>query len=214
MYLLFIKVNIQTCKYDRGRKYWKHYEKWVQKVRIFSQLSKVIIFKNFVYFRKKIPTVSEKVDNEESSKKSRKKKSSNSKKDSNANLEQQKMTTKKKKSKKKSSKEEDSETTRSEINLLSASTDPKIELDNSENDRSEPKATAVVIEEPKKKTSKGKKKKSSRKSSVGSLKDQLADSHSSLRDFFPDTALKNYLQGLHVSLFHNWQITESKQTDD
>ena len=157
-------------------------------------------------FRKKIPTVSEKVDNEmESNKKSKKKKNSNSKKDSNANLEQQKMTSKKKKSKKKSSREEDSET-KSEINLLSASTDPKIELDNSENERPVepvdlPKATTVVIEEPKnKKTSKSKKKKSSRKSSVGSLKDQLADSHSSLRDFFPDTALKNYLQGLHVSI--------------
>ena len=163
------------------------------------------VFKEFCVFRKKIPTVSEKVDNEmEGNKKSKKKKNSNSKKDSNANLEQQKMTSKKKKSKKKSSREEDSET-KSEINLLSASTDPKIELDNSENERPVepvdlPKATTVVIEEPKnKKSSKSKKKKSSRKSSVGSLKDQLADSHSSLRDFFPDTALKNYLQGLHVS---------------
>ena len=167
-------------------------------------------------FRKqKIPTVSEKVANEDiiSNKKKKKKSStgsSGSKKDSNANLptsERKNSKEKKsKRSKKKSSREEEDET-KSEINLLSASADPshKIIEDNSaeENEGSELQAPApapsIVVEKPKKTTSK--KKKSSRKSSVGSVKDQLADSHSSLRDYFPDTALKNYLQGLHVSLF-------------
>ena len=46
---------------------------------------------------------------------------------------------------------------------------------------------------------KRKKKKPSPKTSETSLRDQLADSHSSLRDYFPDPALRNYLQGLYVS---------------
>jgi hypothetical protein len=53
-----------------------------------------------------------------------------------------------------------------------------------------------VVEKPKQKR---RKKKSSAKNSDSSLRDQLADSHSSLRDYFPDPALKNYLQGLYVS---------------
>ena len=163
--------------------------------------------------------MSEKVANEDiiSNKKKKKKSStgsSGSKKDSNANLatsERKSSKEKKsKRSKKKSSREEEDET-KSEINLLSASADPshKIIEDNSaeENEGSELQAPepSIVVEKPKKTTSK--KKKSSRKSSVGSVKDQLADSHSSLRDYFPDTALKNYLQGLHVSLFLNYLVT-------
>ena len=166
--------------------------------------------------------MSEKVANEDiiSNKKKKKKSStgsSGSKKDSNANLptsERKSSKEKKsKRSKKKSSREEEDET-KSEINLLSASADPshKIIEDNSaeEIEGSElqaPPAPSIVVEKPKKTTSK--KKKSSRKSSVGSVKDQLADSHSSLRDYFPDTALKNYLQGLHVCLFLIIQLEKS-----
>ncbi len=99
--------------------------------------------------------------------------------------------TKRKKSKKKVSKDED-ETTRSEINLLTASTDPKVddEDDSDDPDREQPE---LPLEE--KKSSK----KTIRKGSDSSVKDPLADSHSSLKDYFPDQALKNYLQGLHVN---------------
>ena len=51
------------------------------------------------------------------------------------------------------------------------------------------------IEKPKKR----KRKKPSPKTSETSLRDQLADSHSSLRDYFPDPTMRNYLQGLYVS---------------
>ena len=63
-------------------------------------------------------------------------------------------------------------------------------------------STEEVVEKTtatKQKSSVSSRKKSSRKSSDSSVRDHLADSHSSLRDYFPDPALKTYLQGLHVS---------------
>jgi len=118
---------------------------------------------------------------------------------------------KKKKSKKKLSKEED-ETTRSEVNLLTASTDPNLKVDSDDetthNDEHpvKPEMTSMSIPEAevkeekpvsKERSSVSSKKKSYRNSSDSSIRDQLADSHSSLRDYFPDPALKTYLQGLH-----------------
>ena len=59
-------------------------------------------------------------------------------------------------------------------------------------------------EKPKKRK---KKKPSPKTSDTTSLRDQLADSHSSLRDYFPDPALRNYLQGLYVSKLHQTFLT-------
>lgn len=128
-----------------------------------------------------IPTVSEKVQDEETKVVKKKKTSSSS-------IKKKKST----KSKKKTSKEsvnsgevaepEEFETTRSEINLLTA-TDADHEVKDEEEE-----------EEPvKKKPEKKSRKKSERKAS-----DPLTDSHSSLKDYFPEQALRNYLQGLHV----------------
>ena len=61
---------------------------------------------------------------------------------------------------------------------------------------------STTQQEETEKPKKRKKKKPSPKTSDTSLRDQLADSHSSLRDYFPDPALRNYLQGLYVSELH------------
>ena len=61
---------------------------------------------------------------------------------------------------------------------------------------------STTQQEETEKPKKRKKKKPSPKTSDTSLRDQLADSHSSLRDYFPDPALRNYLQGLYVSKLH------------
>ena len=62
---------------------------------------------------------------------------------------------------------------------------------------------STTQQEETEKPKKRKKKKPSPKTSDTSLRDQLADSHSSLRDYFPDPALRNYLQGLYVSKLHH-----------
>ena len=66
---------------------------------------------------------------------------------------------------------------------------------------------STTQQEETEKPKKRKKKKPSPKTSDTSLRDQLADSHSSLRDYFPDPALRNYLQGLYVSKLHQTFLT-------
>ena len=96
--------------------------------------------------------------------------------------------------------------------------------DETNNDESSPKPELPVVsaqEQAEKPVAKQKssstsassnKKKSSRKSSDSSIRDHLADSHSSLRDYFPDPALKNYLQGLHVSEKTYFKVKLSNKT--
>ena len=140
-----------------------------------------------------VPSISEKIDEEDNNKNSVKKGSSSSKK-------------RKSSKNKKISKGED-ETARSEINLLAASADPDGKEDGNEDLNNTAEEVPIsnqnelqeepVKEKVRKKSSK--KKKTSRKGSDSSMKDPLADSHSSLKDYFPDQSLKNFLQGLHVS---------------
>lgn len=143
-----------------------------------------------------MPTVSAKVEEEEKKKKKKSVKNTSSK-DSND-------PTKKKKAKKKTSKEsipEDPiETKGSAVNLLAALENPSLNAGYLSDDDN----TTINEDHPEKAKPKAKKKKAS--SPKTSEADLLTHSHSSLRDYFPDPALKHYLQGLHVS--YNFEAYE------
>lgn len=124
-----------------------------------------------------------------------------SSKDSNASIEKDAQP-KKRKHKKKSSHEEISNgQNQSEVNLLAALADPNLTAGYfSDEDTTTFNDDQAVEKVPKPR----KKKKASPKTSDNSLRgEQLADSHSSLKDYFPDPALKHYLQGLHVNSLRN-----------